>query len=287
MRFFFRSKQFKKIISVVAVVLVITVTLAVIGGTASPTSNIMGAVFTPVQSAFNNAANAVKGFFAALTEGENLMQENQRLQDEVNRLTSQVIENQQAVRENEFYKNYLEIKDNHPEFQFQPASIIASDKTDIYKTLVINKGSLDAVELYDPVITDAGLVGYVTEVALSYAKVSTVLSSEIKIGAKDSRTSDIGIVSGRPEFAKQSCTQMYNLPRSSSVTVGDYVITNGGGIFPAGLLIGTIEEVKPQQMDISVYAVVKPAVDFDNLNDVMVLTYFPGQGVASFQTGEK
>lgn len=286
MRFFFRSKQFKKILSVFAVVLILAITLAVIGGTAAPTSNVFGAIFTPVQSAFNSAVGAVKDFFTAVSDGDELMQENQRLQDEVNRLTSEAIENQQALSENEFYKNYLEIKDNHPDFKFQPASVIANDKADIYKSFVINKGSLDSVALYDPVITDAGLVGYVTEVALSYSKVTTVLSSDIKVGAKDSRTSDIGIVAGGPEFSKTGCTQMYNLPRSSSVTVGDYVVTNGGGIFPAGLFIGTIEDVKAQQMDISVYAVIRPAVDFDDLNDVMVLTYFSGQGTASFEAGE-
>lgn len=286
MRFFFRSKQFKKILSVVAVVLVITVTLAIVGGTASPSSNIFGAIFTPVQSAFNRAVGAVQDFFTTVAEGDALMQENQKLQDEVNRLTSEVIENQQAVRENEFYESYLEIKENHPDFKFQPASVIAQDKTDVYKSFVINKGSLHTVALYDPVMTDAGLIGYISEVALSYSKVTTILSSDIKIGAKDSRTSDIGIVSGKPEFSKDGCTQMYNLPRSSSVTVGDYVITNGGGIFPAGLLIGTIEDVKAQQMDISLYAVVRPAVKFDELNDVMVLTYFSGQGVASFEAGE-
>ena len=283
MRFFFRSKQFKKIISVFAVVLVITITLAVIGGTASPTSNVLGAVFTPVQSAFNGVVDAVKDFFTAVNEGENLIQENQQLQDEVNRLTEEAVKNQEAIRENEFYKNYLEIKDNNPDFRFCPASVIAGDDTDIYKSFVINKGSLDSVAPYDPVITDAGLVGYVTEVALSYSKVTTVLSSEIKIGAKDSRTGDIGVVSGKPEFSKKNRTQMYNLPRSSSVTVGDYIVTNGGGIFPAGLLIGTIRQIKAQQMDISVYAELEPAVDLDNLNDVMVLTYFSGQGIASFE----
>ncbi len=282
MRFFFRSKQFKKIISVFAIVLVLTITLAVIGSTASPTSNIFGAIFTPVQSAFNGVVDTVKEFFIILNQGEELMQENQHLQDEVNRLTSEVIKNQEAIRENEFYKNHLEIKDNNPDFKFCPASVIASDETDIYKSFVINKGSLDSVAPYDPVITDAGLVGYVTEVALSYSKVTTVLSSEIKIGAKDSRTSDIGVVSGKPEFSKKNRTQMYNLPRSSSITVGDYIVTSGGGVFPAGLLIGTIREVKAQQMDISVYAEIEPAVDLDDLNDVMVITYFSGQGIASF-----
>lgn len=286
MRFFFRSKQFKKILSVFAVILVLTVTLAVIGGTASPTSNVFGAILAPIQSGFNSVVGAVKNFFTTISDGDKLMQENERLQQEVNRLTSEAIENQQAISENEFYKNYLGIKDIHPDFEFQPASVIANDHTDIYKSFVINKGSLNSVSLYDPVITDQGLVGYITEVALTYSKVTTVLSADIRIGSKDSRTSDIGIVAGSPELSKKGNTRMYNLPRSSSVTVGDYIVTNGGGVFPADLFIGTIEEVKAQKMDASVYAVIRPAVDFDSLNDVMVLTYFTGQGSGSFEAGE-
>lgn len=286
MRFFLRSKQFKKILSVFLVIVIITVTLAVIGTTASPASNVFGAVFTPIQSAFNSITGAVKDFFTVINDGEKLMQENERLQNEVNRLTSENIDAEQAMQENEFLKNYLEIKESNPDFQFCPASVIAGDNTDIYKSFIINKGSLDSVSPYDPVITDEGLIGYVSEVALSYSKVTTVLSADINIGGKDSRTGDIGVVSGTPELALDGMTGVYNLPRSSSVTVGDYIVTNGGGVFPSGLLIGTITDVKPLKTDISVYGVLKPAARLEGLNDVMVITYFSGQGVASFSEGK-
>ncbi len=287
MRFFLRSKQFKIIVSVIAAVLVIAVAVAVIGGVASPLSSVIGAVFTPVQSAFNKVTGTVKNFFTAVAGNERLMEENERLQGEIDRLTSDSVKNENAARENEFYKNYLDIKDAHPDFEFQPASIIAQDRNDLYRSFVINKGSLDSVARFDPVINDSGLIGYVTEVALSYSKVTTVLSADIRVGAKDNRTGDIGVIEGGLELAKDGLTKMVNLPRSSSITVGDYIVTSGGGIFPAGLIVGTIESIEPQQTDISVYAAVKPAVQLDSISDVMIITSFTGQGAETFAPGDK
>lgn len=278
MRFFFRSKQFRRILIIVAAVLLtVAVTLAA-AGAASPSSNIFGAVAEPVQAAFHKVVNSVGGFFSSIGANQRLQRENQRLKEEVDRLTGEVASGEEALRENEFYKNYLGLKEEHPDFTFQHASVISRDKGDVCGGFVLNRGSLDSVSLHDPVITDAGLVGYVSEVALTYSKVTTLLSSAIKVGAKDVRTGDVGVVSGGAGYAKDGRTAMSGLPRSCSLTVGDRLATNGGGIFPEGLLIGTVERVRSSGTDISVYAVVKPAADPGELSEVMIITSFTGQG---------
>lgn len=107
---------------------------------------------------------------------------------------------------------------------------------------------------------------------------TTILSPELKAGGKDSRTQDEGVVSGRAELAVDDNCYLYNLRRDCSVSVGDSIITAGGSMFPKGLIVGTVSDIKQQSKDTSLYAVVSSDIGFDDLREVMVITYFSGQG---------
>lgn len=278
MRFFFRSPRFKAMLASIAIIVVVTVAVRLIGGWIAPQASIAGAIAAPFQKLAGAISNKVDDITTAFSDGEKLMEENAALEEEVRRLTSQVIDYQKTKEENEFYKDFLEIKEQHPDFQFEPAMLISRDPNDPFGGFTIDKGSLNGVKAKDPVITADGLVGYVSEVAPSYSKVTTILGQKMKAGAYDRRTRDAGIASGTIALAENGQCRLYNLPRSCSVTIGDYIVTSGGGLFPDGLLIGTVADVRQEEHDISLYAVVDPAADLAELRDVMVLTYFSGQG---------
>ena len=97
------------------------------------------------------------------------------------------------------------------------------------------------------------------------------------MGAIDNRSGDSGIVNGKLEFARKGRCAFKNLARSSGVAIGDYVSTSGEGIFPSGLLIGTIEYIGTDSVNSSIYAEIKPFVDMEEIRDVMVITSFNGQ----------
>ena len=221
---------------------------------------------------------AVSDFINAYTNGEQLALENAELKSEAAELKKKLAEYEQAVEQNEFYKNYLEIKDDHKDFKFTPATLISRDREDPYKGFVINKGSVNGISAHDPVITEEGLVGYIGEVGLTSSKVVTILSAELTAGALDNRTNDSGVVSGTIELAKKGETKFFNLSRSCNIAVGDYAVTSGEGVFPAGLLIGTIQSIVSDKYNTSIYADIKPFADIDNLKNVMVITEFSGQG---------
>ena len=287
MRFFFRSRQFKIIISVVAVIAAISIICGVIGGVIAPQANLAGAVAAPFQSIATKISNTVSDFFKAYSDGNEMMLENAELSREIADLREKLAEYDRTASENEFYKNYLEIKDSNPDFQFAPATLIARDTDDPYKGFTVNKGSLNGIKEHDPVITEDGLVGYISEVGLSVSKVTTVLSADITLGALDNRTSDSGIVSGELSLAKDGNCKFYNLSRSCNIAIGDYVVTSGEGIFPDGLLIGTIETIGSDKYNTSIYATVKPFVDIDGIRGVMVITDFDGKGGVVPGSGEK
>lgn len=278
MRFFFRSRQFKLILSVVIILIALSVTFLIIGGRMSPQADIAGTFTAPFKAAATKITGAVSDFLTAYTDGNEIMLKNTELEAEINALREQLAEYEKATNENEFYKKYLEIKDANPDFKFSHATLISRDNQDPYKGFVINKGSASGIAQYDPVITEAGLVGYISEVGLTTSKVATVLSPDITLGALDNRTSDSGILSGSLEQAKDGYTRFFNLSRSCNVAIGDYVVTSGEGIFPEGLLIGTIQSIGSDEYNTSIFAAVKPFADIENLREVMVITSFEGQG---------
>lgn len=278
MRFFFRSRQFKIIAAVFAALIVIAAVTAAVGGRMSPGANIFGTVTAPFRSLASKISGGISSFVEVYTEGEKLNIKNAELETEISELRKKLADYEQAVSENEFYKNYLDIKDANPSFKFVAATLISRDKEDPYKGFIINKGSVNGVSAHDPVITNEGLVGYIGEVGLTTSKVVTVLSAELTAGALDNRTSDSGVLSGSAELASEGLTKFYNLSRSCNIAVGDYVVTSGEGIFPKGLLIGTVQTIGSDKYNTSIYANVKPFANIDGIRGVMVITEFEGQG---------
>lgn len=284
MRFFFRSKQFKIILTILISLIAISVIFGIIGSALSPQSNIIGTITAPFRSALTAVKNGINDFSEALSGGNAVMLENAELKEQLNELREELADYEKITKENEFYKNYLEIKEQKPDLEFTPSTVISRDASDPFGGFIINKGSTDGVSAHDPVITDAGVVGFISDVGLTTSKVVTVLSPDLTLGALDNRTSDSGIIKGALELNEKGFTKFENLSRSCSVAVGDYVITSGEGIFPKGLLVGSIETISNDNYNTSLYASVKPFVDFSELRDVMVITDFEGQG--SILTGE-
>ncbi len=284
MRFFFRSRKFKLLLGCVAAVLVTSVIIGIIGSVASPGSGIFGAVAAP----FQKGAAWISGVFsdtsAKLVDGEKIMEENDKLKNENAELNKKLAEYENSIEENKFYKNFLEIKEENPDYKFQSAKLIATDNSDSFKNFTIDKGLLDGVSVNDPVISENGLIGYVKIAAPTYSNVETILSNGSNVGGIDSRTSDAGVVTGSIKLASADKMNFHDLSRKCSVTVGDLIVTSGGGIYPKGLLIGKVTDVNVDSVNQSVYAEVKSQVDMSKIKNVMVITYFSGQGIFAGDT---
>ncbi len=286
MRFFFRSRQFRIILLILIALITVSIIFSVIGSKIAPGADIVGTITAPIRSAATAISNAFSDLSDAFSDSNKTALEIDSLEAEINDLREKLADYEKATTENEFYKKYLDIKDKNPDFKFAPATLISRDSSDPYKGFIINQGSIDGIEAFDPVITDAGLVGFVSEVGLTTSKVTTILSSDFTAGALDNRTNDSGIVSGSLETAKNMQTSFKNLSRSCTIAIGDYVVTSGEGIFPKGLLIGTIKYIGNDQYNTSIYANVEPFVDVKNIRNVMVITEFEGQGSILSESGK-
>ena len=278
MRFFLRSKQFKKGLATVAVILALSITAWMVGGYMSPQAGIFGAIAAPFQKLGSWISGGINDLADNFDSVANLTAEKKALEDELAALREQLVDFEEALNENQFYEDYLDIKQENDDFEFCPAMVTASDPDDDFGGFAIDAGTLSGIKLYDPVITDKGLVGYVTEVGATTSKVTTILSPSLTCGAYDSRTADSGAVSGDYALATEGKTKFYNLPRTCSVAIGDLIVTSGSGLFPDKLIIGMVSNIQSDPLSSSLYATVTPTVDFSELKRVMIITSFAGQG---------
>ena len=286
MRFFLRSRQFKIILAIFCAVVLLTVSFAIIGKRMSPQTDLASTLSAPFRSFFTSVSDIFTDFFENYNNGRELSLENSELKAEIDALRQEIADYDEISQQNEFYKEFLGIKENNPDFGFCDAVLISRDNDDPFGGFIINKGSASGISKYDPVITNAGIVGYITEVGLTSCKVTTILSPDITLGALDNRTHDSGIITGSISFAENGFCCFENLARSCTVAVGDYVVTSGEGIFPEGLLIGSISNIGIDETNNHIFAEVKPFADLSELRSVMVITTFEGQGGIKVESGK-
>ncbi|MEE1185962.1 MAG: rod shape-determining protein MreC [Acutalibacteraceae bacterium] len=277
MRRFFKGRSFKVMIIVVAVVISISITVGVIK-TQAPQSSVIGTILKPIQQFSACVKVKVDDFFNTFTEYDQLKKENEELKEQIKALEDEKIQWQSALNENEFYRQFYDVKEDNPDYEFLSAKVIARDTVDIYGCLTLNKGSLDGVSVKDVVITSEGLVGSVTNVSPTYSVITTILSPDLRVGVTDSRTGDTGIVSGDLNSAIKNMSVMKGIPKSSQIAEGDFVITSGGsGIFPKGITVGTVKSIGQQNNENTLSVCIEPAADIFNCSDVMIITSFTGQ----------
>lgn len=193
-------------------------------------------------------------------------------------LREQLVDYEQAKYKNEFYREFLGLKEEHNDYIFAEAAVIGRDASDRFSTVTLNKGSANDIKVNDPVIYGKYLVGVVASVTPTQCTVNTILNPSVNVSAYEVRTRDLGFVTSTAELAQQGRCHMPGLSSSTSVTAGGIVCTSGvGGIFPRDLIIGTIVDVADGTVDISAEAIIEPGIDITTLTDVFIITSFDGQ----------
>lgn len=240
----------------------------------------------PVQGFVQGVSDRFKGMLAGIVELQELREENQRLREELERrefVYSLLLE---VRAENTRLLKLINFKETIPQYDTLAARIIAREPGNWYNTVTINKGTRDGVQVNMPVITHGGLVGRVSSVTIRQAEVLLLLDQRSAVGGMLQRTREMGIVRG---FAGEEETlRMIYLPRDAEVQIGDNVVTSGlGGIFPKGLLIGTVAEVKTEEYGLAQYAVIEAAADFEHLEEVLVILSSQDEGAAGGEAGEE
>ena len=276
---FARTKFFIALASVAVFLTVAPVVLASMGRTDILRSTI-NLLATPFKKAAVFCGDAVDGFIDYFTEFDRLRAENAALREELNEAQSKNDAADAALAENEWLKSFLLFSQEHPELILIEARAVGRESGDHATAFTINKGSADGIKRNQCVITPDGLVGYVCEVGLNYAKVNTLISIGTSIGAICDRSGAYGTLEGTYGRDEKGFCKMICSNSNADVSAGDVIKTSGvGSVYPYGLTIGRVASVEIDEYSRELIIYVETMVDFSDVSRVIVL----GEGAAEVE----
>lgn len=264
-----------------AVISVALALMSVFSYTSSPLANVANVIASPFRLAYTGIADW-------FNDKQNYYRDTTALEEENAALKKQLAEMEAAIRqaekdsaENERLKQLLGLQAQRPDLtsDLQAAMITEHTVTNWTSSLTIDKGTNLGLEVNDCVISETGaLVGLISEVGTNWATILTLVDTDTSLGAQVFRTGDLGLAQGNFSLMGEKRLRLEYLPADCSLLGGDLVVTSGlGGFYPAGLVIGSVAEVQVDDSGATSYAVLSPAVDFDELTEVFVIRSFdPG-----------
>ena len=225
----------------------------------------------PIQNGLTYLKNKISGNDTFFTDINKLEEENEQLKNRNSELEQSLRELESIKAENETLREYLNLTEKYGEYETIPAYIINKDISNYSKTIIINVGKNDGITENMTVIADEGLVGHVVSVTDTTAQVQTIIDTGSSVSATMSSTDESIVCKGTLDSTSE-LRAMY-IPTDYNIIQGDSLETSGlGGIYPKGVHIGTVKKVESTKNITDRYAIIEPAVDFDKLSTVLVIT---------------
>lgn len=272
---FFKRNKNKILLASVSIILLLLMALSAMGKPkADILSDTFGAVLTPLQSGIDY----ISACFSYGSDRDKYENENTILKQQLITAQKRASGYEDLSKENDRLRAMLELKKSSKDYELVAASIVGTDAGNWSSTLRINKGLSHGIKKNDAVITEAGLVGRISNVGRTWAEVTTIIDSSSSVSAVVERIDEYCMLQGDISlYDKGQCAMKY-ASTDSAVSIGDILSTSGdGGIYPKGLQIGKIKEISVNTNGISQDAVIDPFVDFDDIDTVLVITAKSGE----------
>lgn len=280
---FFKNKFFY-VLAAVLVLCLLWMANSTLGRTGSlnPAAGGAGVVVSSLQKLVTDLQGSISGFFSYFTEYHNLAVENAELKQRVSELEAELENTEYYKLQVESLQQMMGLTQTNPDWSVVMGEVIGKDVTNWLSSFTIDQGSLVGVKAGDSVVNSDGLVGTVSEVGPTWAKVSPLLQPDTAMGAMVVRSREVGIVEGDYTLKEQGLCRLSYLDRNANVVAGDRVQTSGlGGKYPKGLYIGTVQSVEVESDGKFCHAILKPAVDYSGLKEVYVIIDFSGSQEAA------
>ena len=239
----------------------------------TPLNSVAGAILVPFQNGISEIGTWISDKSDQLMEIKDVLDENQRLKEEVDRLTIENTKFQQERYELNQLRQLLKLDQEYSEYEKIGAQIIGRDSSNWFATFTINKGSEDGVKINCNVMAGSGLVGRVTEVGPNYAKVTSIIEDNNNTSGQLLSTGDHLIVTGDLTTMSQGMIAFSKLvDNDNKAAVGDKIVTsNISNHYLPGILIGYINHIETDSNNLTKSGTLTTAVDFEHLEDVLVI----------------
>ena len=267
------------------VIALVSVSLAVItldyrGGENGPLAGVGGAAkafMAPMQDAVTTVTEPIGHFFSGLARLPSLADENEQLKRDLAEAKTQIQAGAFDQAQYDGLLDLLELSQALDPPALSAATVIANGVSNFEYSITIDKGSDDGVEVGQPVATGSAeasmLVGRVVDVTASSAEVRLLIDREFAVAATIEGTREAGLVEGRgaDDLQMSFVTPGTRLEGGAAVFTQGYVVDGQAGLYPPGMLIGQVSRLVPAENATQEFVEVRPAVDFETMQFVLVL----------------
>lgn len=231
------------------------------------------AFVSPMQEAVAKVTKPIGAFFSTLVRLPSIRAENERLRARVAELEAQVATSADLASRVEQLESLLGLRERLG-LRTVAARVIANSVSNLEWTITIDAGASDGVAVDMPVVAPAGLVGHVVRVAPDSAVVRLIIDPDSSVAVRLDVSRATGLLTGQGERD----LRMHLIDPATPVQPGERVVTAGyripgvgGGLYPPGILVGSVSRVLGDEAELEKLVTVRPAVDFSALDAVLVV----------------
>lgn len=253
------------------ITIMFSMTLNLSGG---PLNAVAGYVLVPMQRGINDAGKWISSKANEFKTLSEVLEENKKLQDQVDELTVELNTTKLEAYELDNLRELLELDAKYPSYEKVAAYVIAGDSSNWFDSFTIDKGSNDGIAVGMNVIAGSGLVGIVTDVGPTYAKVRSIVSDSSNVSAMVTTTGDNFKVSGNLKTINENQVITFSELRDkdNEVEIGTPIVTSYvSDQYQQGILIGYISSIETNSNNLTKSGTITPVVDFEHLQEVLVI----------------
>ncbi len=232
-------------------------------------------LFVPPARWLQEKRNAVRNFFTQTRDIRRLQEENRSLRKQLNDLLVEEVKFTEIEAENKRLRLLLNFSRQNPLYSFQGATIVGRvvgvQPDNVSQIVTIDCGANQGIRRGMPVVAAEGLVGRILQVHAETSEVLLLIDPASVVNAQVQSSRAPGLVRGRV----LKLPLITFVPQGALIRPGDIVLTSGvGNTFPRGILIGQVISVSYKDYEMFQQAVIRPTVDFQRLEEVLVITNF-------------
>ena len=244
------------------------------GTSGGPLNSVASYIFVPMQKGINSVGTFFSNKSDRFQTLEEVMDENEKLQEQVEKLTTELNTTKLEQYELEDLRNLYQLDQQYSNYKKTGAHVIGKDGSNWFNIFLIDKGSKDGIEKDMKVIAGSGLVGIVIDVGPHYAKVRSIIDDSSKVSGMVLSTSDSCIVKGDLKSMNEDRVIQFSELKDTEnqIKEGDQIVTsNVSDKYLPGISIGYISEAKMDSNNITKSGTITPSADFEHLREVLVI----------------
>ena len=239
----------------------------------APLRSAISMVVVPLQKGMNNLGLWTYDKYTTLQEISVVLDENKELKSKVDDLTEENNQLRQDTYELSRLRELYQLDEKYTGYTKVGARIIEVTADNWSKAFKVDKGSDDGIKKDMNVIAGGGLVGIVTEVGKNYSIIKTIIEDNNSVSGMLIDTNETCIVEGDIEQLDSGLVKLTHFKSDMTVRDGDKIVTsNISDKYLQGILIGYAKDVTPDSNNLTQSGYLVPAVDFNNLQEVLIIT---------------